>query len=506
MSSTSALAPAGPASVLPPLEPARPQPAGWAAVVGAALAVEAVATWFVVEKGRTVAAHWSALVLAAACFALAAAAVRRLPERWARVAVGFGCLVLVAVALHRSPNSSRDWLRYAWDGTVQLHGTDPYRYAPDAHALAGLREGFLRPAARCAVAQPVDSCFRVDRAGVHTIYPPVAQAVFAAVQLLTGRRAASTPFQVLGAGAVLGVTAVLLRRRAAAAAVWAWCPLVVVQDVNDAHIDSVATLFAVLGLTAATRVHPVRGPPARGPGITAGLAAGAWIGAGIATKVLPVLLLPALAGGLVARSGRVRSLLRVLAAAVAAVAVVAVGYLPHVLAVGPAVVGYLPGYLHEEGYADGERFHLLAWFVTGPRAGTVAVAVLLAVGLVAASRADPARPERSALLVVGVFLLVSTPTYPWYGGLLVAVAALADRPRWLVVAAAAVPTYGAAPLGATIDGAGRFAYTAAALVVVAVPAGRLLTGALRPRVTGALRPRVTRALRPRAGGPGRRAR
>lgn len=448
-------------------------PSRWAAVVTGALAVEAGATWFAVDKGLTIRAHWTALVVALVCFAAAAAAVRRLPEREARVAVAAGCIVLVAVALHGPPNSSRDWLRYAWDGSVQLHGIDPYRYAPDAHALAALRDGFLRPGARCAVAQPVDSCFRVDRAGVHTIYPPVAQVAFAVVQLLSGRRAASQPFQVLGALAVLGVTGILLRRRAPAAALWAWCPLVVIQYANDAHIDSLATLFAVLGLSAAGRTT------------RSGMAAGAWIGAGIATKVLPVLLLPALAGGLAVRVRWTRSLLRVATTGFAALAVVAIGYLPHVLAVGPAVVGYLPGYLHEEGYADGERFYLLAWFVAGPRATDVAVAVLLAVGVVAVLRADPAAPERSALLMVGAFLLVTTPTYPWYGGLLVAVAALADRPRWIVLALAGLPTYGAAALGSTIDAAGRDAYSAAAVVVVGIPAVRLLTRAVRAgSVTG----------------------
>jgi hypothetical protein len=438
----------------------------WLVVVVTALVGEAAATWFVVEGALGPRRHWAGLILAVVLFAVAAAAVRRLPDRWARVAVAVGCLVLVAVALHQPPDSTRDWLRYAWDGRVQLHGIDPYRYAPNSPALAHLRTGFIRgPAfahsAHCAVPHPVASCFRIDRAGVHTIYPPVAQALFALVELIAGQTSGPRPFQVTAALAVLGVTALLLWRRSPGVAVWAWCPLVIVQYVNNAHVDAVATAFAVLGLIAAGR------------GALTG--AGAWIGAGIATKVLPVLVLPALVGG---RPGRAW-LAGVLRTAAAAIAVVAVGYLPHVLAVGPAVLGYLPGYLNEEGYADGERFHLLAWFVHGPRATVVAVAVLAVVAVVAAVRANPLAPERSALLVVGAFLLVTTPTYPWYGGLLVAVAALADRPRWVVLALAAIPTYGAGLLGSSIDVVGRLSYTVAAVVVLGLPAAQHLIGGSR---------------------------
>lgn len=439
-----------------------------AVLVALALVGETVATWLSVEHGLSRNAHWTALTMTVAFFALAAAAVRRLPARWASVTVLVGCVVLAAAALHTPPNSSQDWLRYAWDGRIQLHGIDPYRFAPNAQQLAELRPGFVRARPSCAVAQPALSCFRIDRAAVHTIYPPVAQLVFAMVETVAGRTARPRPFQLTGALAVLGVTVLLLRRRtpspAAGAALWAWCPLVIIQYGNNAHIDAVAVGFAVLGLTTAAR--------AAGRRSRDGLAAGAWVGAGIATKVFPVLAIPALLA-------RPRLSARNAGVVLGALAVVLLGYLPHVLAVGPGVLGYLPGYLHEEGYTDGERFHLLAWFITGPRASLVAVGVLAVVAVVAAVRADPLHPERSALLLVGAFLAVTTPTYPWYGGLLVAVAALADRPRWIALALAAVPTYGASSLGLSINEAGRIFYTAALLIVLVVPAARQVSGRLR---------------------------
>ena len=51
----------------------------------------------------------------------------------------------------------------------------------------------------------------------------------------------------------------------------------------------------------------------------------------------------------------------------AAAGLVALSYLPHVLAVGSAVIGYLPGYLKEEDYTNGGRFLLLARVFPHPR-------------------------------------------------------------------------------------------------------------------------------------------
>ncbi len=50
----------------------------------------------------------------------------------------------------------------------------------------------------------------------------------------------------------------------------------------------------------------------------------------------------------------------------AALGVVAVGYLPHVIAVGPHVSVTCAGYLHEDEYSSGSRFVLLGF--AGPAA------------------------------------------------------------------------------------------------------------------------------------------
>src|SRR5207302_7768600 len=83
------------------------------------------------------------------------------------------------------------------------------------------------------------------------------------------------------------------------------------------------------------------------------------------SKLYPALLLPAL----------VRR--RPVSGAVVAGALVGAAYLPHILAVGPKVLGYLPGYLHEEGYTQGTRFLLLNAVGIPERASQVLAVIAL---------------------------------------------------------------------------------------------------------------------------------
>src|SRR5262249_11160774 len=134
----------------------------------------------------------------------------------------------------------------------------------------------------------------------------------------------------------------------------------------------------------------------------ASAAGGVLLGLAIAAKLTPALVLPAVLR---------RRPVAVLATASGAVAGV---YLPHVLAVGGAVLGYLPGYLAEEGYANGVRFALLSWLVPGAWATPLAAVILAAAAVWAVRGADPDRPWRAAATVTGTALLVAAPTYPWY--------------------------------------------------------------------------------------------
>jgi hypothetical protein len=330
--------------------------------------------------------------------------------------LGMGVALQIAAMTIR-PASSDDAYRYAWDAKVQLAGIDPYRYAPAAPQLAGLRDSFFFPDhefpghEHCAWPLPDGSCSAINRPGVHTVYPPVAQAAFALIRLGSFGHGGLLPLQLAAAlGAV--VVAWLLARRALAlgrpvwtVALWAWCPVTVVELGNNAHLDWLAVLLAVLALQSAQR-----------PGL-----AGSLAGAAAAVKLYPMLILPSLL--------RRRPVLVV----GAAVAVIVLAYLPHVVAVGGDVIGFLPGYLDEE---SGSRNLLLRLLLPGSAATLAAVLLLLAATLWAARRGDPDAPERTAVVIVGAALLVATPEYGWYALLLLALVAMTGAIEWLPLALA----------------------------------------------------------------------
>ena len=142
------------------------------------------------------------------------------------------------------------------------------------------------------------------------------------------------------------------------------------------------------------------------------------------------------------------------------------------LAGGPDVLGYLPGYLAEERYADGSRFALLAALLPGPAVTWVALAVLALAAALSWWRADPAAPWHAQTVLAGVALLVVNPLYAWYALILVPFVALSRRWEWLVV-----------PLALSIGDASAprpWVLAVATVVVASGSIGRLLRRRARP--------------------------
>ncbi|MFN2609055.1 MAG: glycosyltransferase 87 family protein [Acidimicrobiales bacterium] len=381
-------------------------------------------------------------------FAAAACCVVHLPRRGAMVAVVAGAAVFTSAAWVRGPQTSDDLYRYAWDGTVQAHGIDPYRYPPDDPHLAALRDPWLWPSPRtCAVLGKPVNCTRVNRSGDRTIYPPVAEAWFRVLRAVLPPGTRERGYQVAAGLVGLALTALLLAALSSAgrnpgwAVLWAWSPIGVAETAMDAHVDVLAVVAVVAALWALSRQRAALG--------------GALLGVGIAIKLIPGLLLPAAVR---------RHPLRV---AGSAAAVVALSYLPHVLAVGPEVLGYLPGYLQEENYSAGSRFLLLRLVgLDGGVAQVVAVAVLAGAAAAVALWREPAPVLTRARWMVLAAFLVATPVQPWYGEILVAVAVLDGAWELLAVAAAAYPLYFGTIVDVAAPGYGEASYGIAALVVV----------------------------------------
>ncbi|MFC5002837.1 glycosyltransferase 87 family protein [Dactylosporangium cerinum] len=378
-------------------------------------------------------------------FAAGAYLVCRLDRRTALVLVLLGGAALPLAAAIEPPNSSDDMYRYVWDGRVQRAGVDPYRFPPSAPELTGLRDGFLWPDASnwCVPS----GCTRINRPDVPTIYPPVAEALFAAVP--PGHR--ERPMQLTMSAFAFGTAVLLwcalrrLGRDPRRAVLWAWCPLVALEAGNNAHVDVVAVGVAAAALYVLARARTGR----------AAALGGLLLGLAVATKLTPALLGPA-----VLRR-------RPVSVAVAAAGAITAVYLPHILAVGPAVLGYLPGYLHEEGYSNGSRFALVSLLLPAPLVAPAAVLLLVTAALYALRTADPDRPWRGAAVMVAAALLVTAPAYPWYSMLLVMLIAYGAPAEWLVLALAGTLTQLASDLGLATSVVQRAGYGAALVVIVA---------------------------------------
>jgi hypothetical protein len=365
-----------------------------------------------------------------ALFAAAVIALRGVRGRAVVVLILAGSVGFGAAAMIGPPNTSTDSARYAWDGIVSNSGISPYALVPSDPALDPLRTDWLFPAPQRAAdgtercvgeriltvhrGEPDDLlCSALNRTTVPTIYPPAAELYFAGVRAVTGPGPAYWPLQLTGLLLSVGITVMLLfgmRRRGIDlrhAALWAWSPLVASEAVTNSHVDILGVVFTLAAAFLVTRERYWRG--------------GIALGAAIATKLIPVIAAPAL----LRRQGW--------KVTVAAIATFLLLYVPYVLTTGIGVLGYLPGYLTEEGYQDGTRFALVSLFASGETAIIVAGILLAAVAALTVWKTDPARPWLGQLLMIGSTLVILSPRYPWYALLLVPFVALSGRWEWLAV-------------------------------------------------------------------------
>ncbi|GAB3913347.1 hypothetical protein GCM10011575_20570 [Microlunatus endophyticus] len=320
-------------------------------------------------------------------------------------------VVVAIVALAQIPGLlarpllSDDSYRYVWDGRVQLAGIDPYRYPPLSPALARLRDPLLFP--------PGSSVPLINRPWVHTIYPPIAELWFTLVAAVTPWRAGVLGLQLGSAVAVVITTVMIGRVLSATGSQPGWslaygaCPATMVEAANGAHVDVLAALLLVIMGWA------LIGGRHRLAGIMLGLAGG--------VKLVPMLLLPVFVR---------RQPLRT---ATTSVVTLAAGYLPHLLAVGGLVLGYLPGYLNEEGFEDGRRRFALLILLPDRARLPVALMIAAACAVVAMvrSRRDPVLV--TCCWLYGAAFLVATPAYPWYLLPFMVLVVLARRFEWLTL-------------------------------------------------------------------------
>jgi alpha-1,6-mannosyltransferase len=309
--------------------------------------------------------------------------------------LAFG-VIFRLVLIPTEPSLSDDMFRYVWDGRVQAAGLNPYAYPPGAPELASLRDPQLWP--------------KINRKEFITVYPPGSELGFAAIYALHPE---SVPWTKLALCLVDLTTLLplllLLRRRGLRperALIYAWSPLVVVEFAHGGHSDALLLPFLLAGLLLLERR----------PGL-----AGLLLGAAAAIKLLPALLI----GAFVRRAGWWRL-------ALGAGLVVGLAFLPY-LGVGGQVLDFLPKYFQEEFNSGLYRLTAVTlrdWL--GPAGPLLVRQVsglsLLGLLLFLALRRSDQAPERTALTIFGLFLLLTPNLHPWYVTWLVPLCAPLLRP------------------------------------------------------------------------------
>lgn len=326
----------------------------------------------------------------------------------------FPIILTVAIAcrlipLFSEPFLSSDVYRYVWDGIVQHAHISPYRYVPGDPALTFLRE-------------PNQVIFdNINRRNyAHTIYPPIAQALFYCITFisptLTGMKTAMVLFEGLILYALIQILRGLGMRREQVL-LYAWCPLLIWEIAGSGHLDSAAMAFISLALLFRLRRRPIL--------------AGLFLGLAVMTKLYPIVLLPAL---LIPRESTDESSLwnpshwdwKLPAATFA---VIAFGYAAY-SSVGLLVFGFLGGYFQEEGMTTGTRYFFLelAQHILGLHHLLTAVFYLACIAIFAAlkmwalkrSSDSVSQPGREAAFLTPAFALATalmvlfSPHYPWY--------------------------------------------------------------------------------------------
>jgi hypothetical protein len=397
---------------------------------------------------------------------------------WRAVAAGgrlaFRIMLGAAVAFRLiaamgPPSLSDDIYRYVWDGRVQAAAHHPYKFAPADPARSELRDADVYP--------------RINHPELPTIYPPVAEMLFAALSLATfGVTGFKMAFALLDVGviwALLGLIRALKLPRDRVV-LYAWNPLAVIEIAGSGHVEPLGVVLVVLALA-----HIVEGKAAR---------AGAFLGGAIQAKLLPLLLVP----GFVRRM-KAPALLAMLAVVVVTTAPYAVR--------GPWFGGGVVAYAHrwEHGavlfagvrgfldrvdagphlkvavaWAQGrwgggpsgiwDTLYRMAWPEELARVAVLALAFLWAAVQSGRPRLDAAHEAR---LVLGGAILLAPTLHPWYVLWVLPIAAVQAAGGWLLFGALVPLQY--------LGGAGDVPWTIRLLILLPSSAWMIRDALLRFR-------------------------
>jgi hypothetical protein len=295
-----------------------------------------------------------------------------MPPRLLRTALIFAVLFRVPLAVPRV-SSDNDMVRYLYDGRVQRLGLNPFTIIPADPSLAWTH---------------TDETRRMPSIRARTPYPAGAQLFF---RLVVSIRESSRTMKIaLIACDLLTIWVLLQWLRATSrppwfALVYAWNPLVILEVAHSGHIDALGALWIAISAWMLSTGRGMR-------------AAIAFVLA-VATKLLPIVLVPLYWKRIGVRDGCVAAVVLLLL------------YLPFASA-GSVALGNVPNVIAAIRF-NGPVFHALAQAVDARFAA--AVAVLLGTAIAAAMRARTGPDDPAAWAWPMAAAVACAPViYPWY--------------------------------------------------------------------------------------------
>jgi alpha-1,6-mannosyltransferase len=359
-----------------------------------------------------------------AAYAVIVAKVRTGYEVLLFMAVGVLCR---AVLLFSLPQLSDDYFRFIWDGRLAIQGIHPFDALPSEYA----KQGFPVAGLDAALFEKLNS------PDYYTVYPPVAQAIFAfACRIFPGSIAGSVFVMkflllLMESGSILLLWQLLRRFNLPSKNVllYALNPLVIVEIVGNLHFEGAMVFFFLLALYWGSKSKLA-------------FSAGA-MALSVASKMLSLLALPFLLRQLGIRKALLYYLIF---GAVAA------------LLFAPLLNG---AFLHNFGDSlnlyfrqfefNASLYYIARWIgyeqtgfnkisIIGPLLASIAAMIILLSALLSRHKTWDKLPQ-ALLFAICTYLFFTTTVHPWYLCMPVALSAF-SRYRFAVVwSAVAVLSY-----------------------------------------------------------------
>ncbi len=296
---------------------------------------------------------------------------------------------MCAILVFTQPALSDDMYRYVWDGRVQAQGIGPYHYPPSAAELSSLRDQAIWP--------------NINRKSAVTIYPPMAQVVFAFLWRIWPDSVrwfqVVMAFGGLVAGSLLVGLLDHLGRSASRVIIFLWSPLLIFETAHAAHLDGLVIPLLVGAWWARGREKDSL--------------SGVLLGMATAMKLYPAILFPALWRPR-HPEGRWRMPLSF-------VGTLVLFFLPFLISGGIQVFSFFPTYLGET--FNKSPFVIMLFSVIGQLGGrpeqVVPVLMLFVVGVISIWMITyPSRDGESAIRrcvwLIGAVSLLSQNLFSWY--------------------------------------------------------------------------------------------